>query len=359
MRKSTAETPRVNDEGIEIRPMNAPRPTFNVALVALFLGAAAAYADDVSDYAAAFPVAPDPLMGNWVGRWSGAEKEPEIAAQVIPLGEDRYRIVILNRLDMRSAPYAIVEETASDGTLRFSANTYFGTIESGRFEGGESGTDKRFSMTRVELASPTLNAPPAENAIVLFDGSDLGAWRDTPGWNVTEDGVLLVTPGSRDLVSAGRFTDIQLHIEFRLPYRPALRGQDRGNSGVYLHNAYEVQILDSFGLEGYDDECGAMYKVAAPKVNACRPPLQWQTYDITFTAARISAEGTMEAPARVTVYHNGVPIHTDQELPTRTGGNSKRTRAHPRQAQSLKLQEHEDYIEFRNIWLVDLSEEDG
>jgi hypothetical protein len=151
---------------------------------------------------------------------------------------------------------------------------------------------------------------------------------------------------------------VQLHLEFRLPYRPAMRGQDRGNSGVHLQSAYEVQILDSFGLEGVYNECGSLYKIAAPKVNVCSPPLQWQTFDITYTGPRYTKKGEMKSLGKITVYHNGVLVHHELELPWRTGGGAlhknRHPENHPKQAQSIKLQEHEDYAEFRNIWLVDL-----
>jgi hypothetical protein len=151
---------------------------------------------------------------------------------------------------------------------------------------------------------------------------------------------------------------VQLHLEFRLPYRPERRGQDRGNSGVHLQSAYEVQILDSFGLEGVYNECGSLYKIAAPKVNVCSPPLQWQSYDITYIGPRYSKKGKMESLGRMTVYHNGVLVHYEVELPWRTGGgplhNARHLENHPKQPRNIKLQEHGDYAEFRNIWLVDL-----
>src|SRR5690606_30877603 len=123
----------------------------------------------------------------------------------------------------------------------------------------------------------------------------------------TEDGLL--PQGSNSKSKHGSCT---LHIEFLLPFEPKGSGQGRGNSGVYLQGRYEVQVLDSFGLEGRDNECGGIYTVAAPAVNMCLPPMQWQTYDIEFTAAKYEGRRKV-ANARMTVRHNGVVIHQDVE----------------------------------------------
>src|SRR5690606_33085953 len=131
---------------------------------------------------------------------------------------------------------------------------------------------------------------------------------------VTKDGLL--TQGA---TSSETFGDFMLHLEFRLPYMPAARGQARGNSGVYLQGRYEVQLLDSFGLEGKDNECGGLYRISAPKVNMCLPPLAWQTYDVDFTAAKFDPVGKKIAYAKIVAKHNGVVIQ-DTELPGPTAG---------------------------------------
>lgn len=325
-------------------------PSILLALIC----AATVHAAEPTDYASAFPINPDPFTGNWAGIWDDEEKnEPDIAAQIIPLGANKFRIIVKCKHDMRCKPDLVVEETAQGDTLEFSVGAFFGKIKGDRFTGGKTGTNELFSMSRAELASPTLNAKPPRRATILFDGTSMSAWRDTPGWDITPAGTLLVTPDAEDLVSVARFQDMQLHLEFRLPYTPDEFAQERGNSGIFLQNAYELQILDSFGLEGHWDECGALYKIAAPRVNACRPPLQWQTYDITYTAPRFSRDGELKALARLTVLHNGVPIHTDLKIPHRTGGKDRRARPQPSQPQSLKIQEHHDFIEFQNIWIVE------
>ena len=127
---------------------------------------------------------------------------------------------------------------------------------------------------------------------------------------------------------------------------PEARGQGRGNSGVYLQGRYEVQVLDSYGLEGKDNECGGIYKVGAPLVNMCAPPMQWQTYDITFHAPKSESAG-----ATVTVVHNGVTIHNDLIIPKPTGGALDSNVTEPG---GIYLQDHGNPVQFRNIWLVEL-----
>jgi hypothetical protein len=134
-----------------------------------------------------------------------------------------------------------------------------------------------------------------------------------------------------------------------LPYRPEGRGQGRGNSGFYQVDHYEVQILDSFGLEGLNNECGGVYTKAAPKVNMCLPPLVWQTYDVEFTNAE-AAEGKKSKNAVITVRHNGVVILENQEITGPTGGHRSDPEGTPG---PLKLQGHGNPLQFRNIWIVE------
>ncbi|MBM3498567.1 MAG: DUF1080 domain-containing protein [Armatimonadetes bacterium] len=165
-------------------------------------------------------------------------------------------------------------------------------------------------------------------------------------WELVEEDAMEVTPGSGSLITKRTFGDHELHLEFRTPFEPDARGQGRGNSGVYLQGRYEVQVLDSYGLEGRDNECGGMYSVKAPDVNMCAPPLQWQTYDVEFRAERVDAAGNRENP-RMTVYHNGVLIHDDVEItvPSTPGGLGE--------AGGLLLQDHGNRLRFRNIWVVE------
>ncbi len=178
---------------------------------------------------------------------------------------------------------------------------------------------------------------------------DLTAGDYSAKWKL-KNGALEVLPGSGSLVSKQKFTDFFLHIEFRTPFMPDQTGQKRGNSGVYMQGRYEVQVLDSYGLEGADNECGGIYKIARPRVNMCAPPQQWQTYDVTFTAAQYDHAGHKIKPAQITVIHNGVPIHTDLILPGPTGSALDQKENEPG---GIMLQDHGDLVQYRNIWVVE------
>lgn len=192
--------------------------------------------------------------------------------------------------------------------------------------------------------------PPPKDAVVLFDGTDLSGWaRRGSGapatWKV-EGGVM--TAGGGDILTKQTFRDFQLHVEFRTPHMPQARGQARGNSGVYLQGSYEIQILDSYGLEPRANDCGAIYGQAAPMVNACRPPEVWQSYDILFHAPRFDADGRQMAKARVSVLQNGVWIHDNVEI---NGPTTASARRDVREPGPILLQDHGNPVQFRNLWI--------
>ena len=194
---------------------------------------------------------------------------------------------------------------------------------------------------------------PPEKAVILFDGNDLSNWHQPDGqpavWKV-EDGVMTVTKGN--IVSDETFTDVFMHVEFRTPDMPEATGQAKANSGVFLQGRYEIQVLDSYGLNipGKGD-CGAIYDQHAPLVNACKPPLEWQTYDVVFRAVRADESGEVTEPARVTVLQNGIVIHNNVELPGPTAGPLDENVGEPG---PLLLQDHGNPVQYRNIWLVHL-----
>jgi hypothetical protein len=185
-----------------------------------------------------------------------------------------------------------------------------------------------------------LGAEPPAGAVVLFDGSSPEAFK---GGRMTEDGLLMEGVTSHDT-----FGSHTLHVEFLLPFMPQARGQGRGNSGFYAQGRYEVQILDSFGLEGRDNECGGIYSVGPPKVNMCLPPLSWQTYDVDFTAAEYQ-DGKKVKDAVITVRHNGVLIHKDQKVDHATTAHRLPEGPDPG---PIYLQNHGNPVRFRNIWVV-------
>jgi Domain of Unknown Function (DUF1080) len=224
-----------------------------------------------------------------------------------------------------------------------------GTIKDGTLTVTGPDGNKVGELKKVERQSPTLGAKPPEGATVLFDGTNTNSWRNG---KIVEGNLLW-----NGTTSKQAFGDFTLHLEFRCPYMPDARGQARGNSGVYLQHRYEVQVLDSFGLEGQDDDCGGIYKIAKEKVNMSFPPLAWQTYDVDFTAARFDADGKKTSNARTTIKHNGVVVHDDLELPHVTPGgigDEKPASGSMILKGPIYLQDHGgDPVVFRNIWVVE------
>ncbi len=201
------------------------------------------------------------------------------------------------------------------------------------------------TLSRTERRSPTLGAKPPPDAQVLFDGGAAEQWEN----GRSENGLLLAT----GCTSKQRFGDYTLHLEFRTPYMPAARGQGRGNSGVYHSGRWETQILDSFGLEGRDNECGGIYSIARPRLNMCLPPLSWQTYDVVFKAATLDATGQRTAWPRITVRLNGVVVHEDLELGKDFTTAAPISRPLTSPEGPIHLQHHGNPVVYRNIWVVE------
>ena len=207
------------------------------------------------------------------------------------------------------------------------------------------------------VVDPGRPGRPPSDAVVLFDGTDLSAWRGRDGaapWKVA-DGVLTVRPGAGNLTTKQAFGDVQLHVEWRAPAEIVGESQGRGNSGVFLMGLYEVQVLDSWQNPTYvNGQAASVYKQHVPLVNASRAPGEWQTYDIIFTAPRFTDEGALERPAAMTVLHNGVLVQNHVTLagPTVFRG-APRYEAHADRL-PLMLQDHRNEVSYRNIWVREL-----
>ncbi len=276
------------------------------------------------------------------GEYSGNVEGKKTGVQVVALGGGKFDVVRYRgglpgdgwpgkkaEMDRGTAERA-------EGVVKLTLAGQSGTIAGGKLTLGAD------SLERMERKSPTMDAKPPEGAIVLFDGTNADSW---DGTGMSEDKLLKEGQNSKQ-----KFSSYTIHLEFMLAYKPDARGQERGNSGFYNQSRYEVQVLDSFGLEGKDNECGGIYSVKAPDLNMCLPPLQWQTYDIEFTAAKFDAAGKKSASARTTVKHNGVVIHKDVEIPKSTTAAPLGEGPEPG---PLHLQNHGNPVRYRNIWLVE------
>lgn len=285
-----------------------------------------------------------PFQGEYVGEKDGVR----MGVQVIALGGGEFEAVGYHGglpgagWDGDRGTITRTKGVRGEGatTVRFEREEVVGEADGVKIYVSNKDGESILELERVDRKSPTLGAPAPTGATVLFDGKEIHRFT---GGKVTADGLLTQGATSED-----KLNDFTIHLEFRLPYMPAARGQGRGNSGIYLQGRYEVQMLDSFGLEGKDNECGGLYKISAPKLNMCFSPLTWQTYDIDFTAAKFDAEGKKTSNAKVTVKLNGVVIQDQVELPGTTGGATSKESAEPG---PIHLQNHGNPVRYRNIWV--------
>lgn len=320
----------------------------SACLVTLSLFTASHAADEkAGTYTDAKAAGPDyAVQGEYSGEVEGQEGKVKLGAQVIALGDGKFRIVAYHGGLPGDGWKRGDEKHPRDGETKNGVTTFQGEKHRAEIKDGvltiSTNEGQRIGeLKKVERRSPTLGEKPPAGAVVLFDGTNTEAWQ---GGKMSKDGLLEV--GTMSKQSFGSF---KLHLEFRTPFMPAAGGQARGNSGVYIHDTYEFQVLDSFGLEGENNECGGIYSIKEPAVNMCFPPLAWQTYDFDFTAPKFDAAGKKTANARVTLKHNGVTIYDDYELPRQTpGGRGKEGPTGP-----LALQNHGNPVTYRNIWLVE------
>jgi hypothetical protein len=277
------------------------------------------------------------VQGEYVGEGS--------AAQVVALGKGQFHIVGWTH-GLPGVAYDAERKVEVDAQREGERVTFQGHGWKGQIDGGTlTGTNDEgmtWTLQKTERMSPTLGAKPPAGAVVLFDGTNADAWQ---GGKMDARGFLQC--GTKSKRAFGNST---LHVEFRTPFRPGARGQGRGNSGVYLQNRYEVQVLDSFGLSGENNECGGIYSIARPTINMCLPPLAWQTYDIEFESAKFDNDGRRTKPAMLTVRHNGVLIHDHVEVPKATPAAGLPEGPEPG---PIQLQNHGNPVVFRNIWVVE------
>ena len=207
-----------------------------------------------------------------------------------------------------------------------------------------------------KVVTPGTDGGPPSDAIALFDGNDLSQWHGGDKW-IVEDGVATVKGGG--ITSKQSFGSCQLHVEWAAPQVVQGEGQGRGNSGIYFQGRYEVQILDSYGNKTYfDGQAASIYKQWPPLVNACRPPGEWQTYDIVFDAPRFDEQGELTKPAYLTVLHNGVLVQNHAELQGTTAWDRVPAyQAHPAKL-PLHIQDHGNPVRFRNLWIRELENQE-
>lgn len=283
------------------------------------------------------------VQGEYQGKAHGA--------QVVAMGGGRFDVYLLEG-GLPGAGWEpgkwriLIKGQTNDGKVSISdeGGKIAGVINGGKMVINPSPSVEKVTLSRVDRKSPTLGAKAPEGAVVLFDGSSADAWEK----GKVKGGLLQAT----GCTSKQKFKSYKLHLEFRTPFMPEARGQQRGNSGIYHSGRWETQILDSFGLEGRDNEAGGIYSVSKPRLNMCLPPLAWQTYDVDFTAAKFDENGKRTAWPRITVRLNGVLVHEDLELPKdlTTAAPLKGPITGPEGP--IFLQNHGNPVEFRNIWVV-------
>ena len=317
-------------------------------------GVFAALAGDVPQQDIAKVDADFAVQGEYAGDLTSADgTRQKLGAQIIACGQGAFHSVFYpgglpgegwegkTRIEKVPAKEANVPvDTKTEGGKTSVDSVYKATI-AGEVMTGQTDKGEKFELKKVLRKSPTLELKPPPGALVIFDGTSLD---NLAKGRMTEDKLLIEDVYSKDKLGSGT-----LHVEFRIPYLPAARGQGRGNSGVYMQSRYETQIVDSFGLEGRDNECGGIYSVKAPAVNMCFPPLSWQTYDIDYTAAQYEG-GKKVKNTIISEKHNGVVIHTDVAAPHATTASPKPEGPDPA---PLYLQGHGNPVRFRNVWFLE------
>lgn len=305
----------------------------------------------------------DPFIGSYEGTYNATGYDPyEATGHVTSEGPELYRLIVNfavgakgnqqhSQLELHGrAQGSRLRFAAYSGNVMWEISLEDGTLNIQRYH-GYGGT---FKLKKVIHVSPTEGLTPPEGATILLpfttgEKADISAWTNTE-WQALNDGVMRVKGGSGDNRTQESFGSFRLHLEFKTAHMPSAHGQQRSNSGIYYQDRYETQILDSFGLISGSGDCGGIYGQSTPLVNVCFPPAQWQTYDAEFTAAEFDEAGKAISHPRITVKLNGVLIQDNHELKASTVGavDDKHVPIAP-----LRLQDHGNPVEYRNIWLVE------
>ncbi|MGC6506512.1 MAG: 3-keto-disaccharide hydrolase [Coraliomargaritaceae bacterium] len=299
-----------------------------------------------------------PLMGDWAGEWIGATQghervRPQIYAQLLPVKNDHYRVVLLPELYNRAVPYLDIVVPGNHHTLQVNQDGFCVVFEGDTIQGLGNLHGDRLAFTLKKLppySSSTLGLKPPEGAIVLFDGSSFDQWHHESGkpvtWDKLDDTMQVVASAHRknqaeglggNIVTKRKYGSMRFHMEFRYPVEANQPTEYRGNSGLFFRGIGEIQILNSYTSHGYWNESGAIYKRIPPKVNAAGPPLAWQTYDVEIQLPQGDGQ-----TAILTVRLNDKIVHNKMEI---SCSQSK---------VDILLQDHSNILQFRNIWLKEL-----
>jgi hypothetical protein len=283
------------------------------------------------------------IRGDGDGKYAGV-LEADVGGQLIPFPVN-WKAASIDKPEF-TGKFNLGAERGGEAEYKYS-------IVDGKLKGTVENEQVKVSMTleRVAKKPPTLGAKAPAGAVVLFDGKNLDAFEKVgggpAGWTIV-DGAMQVKAGAGNIISKEKFGNHKLHVEFRTPYMPKMIDQARGNSGVYVTGKVEVQVLDTFGEEKpRDNGAGGIYSVAVPRVNACLPPGEWQTYDITYHL------GEGDKPAEITVVYNGSVIHDKVKVKEATKGGIDGSVT---EAGGLLLQDHGNLVEFKNIWVEPIAD---
>lgn len=243
-------------------------------------------------------------------------------------------------------------------TICFAVSLIALTLFAQNRTGGDPKLSEVWTPEPKKITPGKTQADPPSDAIILFDGKDASQWGDSAGrpikWKV-EDGALTVVARTGGIKTKQKFGDCQLHIEWRTPAEVKGEGQGRGNSGIFLMERYELQVLDSYVSKTYaNGQAGSIYKQLPPMVNATRGPGEWQTYDVIFTAPRFYENGSIKSQAKITVFHNGVLVQNNSTLWGSTQYIGIPTYEKHGDKEAISLQDHGNPVSYRNIWVREL-----